>query len=196
MKKVFLLVVLALFVTFLVASAASTSLLMTADGVAVYDDTSGLYWYADLGKYPYLTNSEMVAKISTLANANWRMAKVNDMATLASYSDTEIKDAFLPSTPLTGIGWTTVSVYQGRYDGWNNNTVPMQYYGRMVWNLGNNTVLEPLHYGTCAIDSNARYGFGAWIVTNNYTPVPEPGSLVTLGTGFIGLLGFGLRRRR
>ncbi len=192
--KTRILVVLAVSFLFCI-STAHAALLRTADGVAVHDDISGLYWYADLGKYPYLANSEMVAKIAVLPSAIWRMATANDMATLALNSDVAIKNSFIPSNPLTSIGWTTVSIYEGRYDGWNNNTYPLQHTGRMSWNLESNTVLEPFHYGNGTIDPNARYNFGAWIATNNYT-IPEPGSLLAFGSGLAGLLGFGLRRRR
>lgn len=47
-----------------------------------------------------------------------------------------------------------------------------------------------------SLDLWTNNGNNCWSLVINGSTVPEPGSLLALGSGLIGLIGFGLRRRR
>jgi len=55
-------------------------------------------------------------------------------------------------------------------------------------------VLESLAFAP--IDASAVGPYTIYLDDFEVTPIPEPGSLLALGTGLVGLMGFALRRRR
>jgi len=69
---------------------------------------------------------------------------------------------------------------------WGWKTRPHYFQDDAVWSQGPTAGWQPL-YGP---DNNS------WDLAFELSTIPEPGSLVALGTGLVGLVGFALRKRR
>ena len=74
----------------------------------------------------------------------------------------------------------------------NIGTVQTAKYASGVYDQGS---VEPTHGGTTQRDSAIVWGNpGVWTATDPPAPVPEPGTMMLLGSGLVGLVGYGRRR--
>jgi hypothetical protein len=113
-----------------------------------------------------------------------------------------------------GLDDVIADVFNGRTAGWGvTNTGPDGFWGDLEWvadsaddhwvsssyiNEGDENLTMTFNFDQHFRNDNATSmwmgGVGAWAVTNNVAPVPEPSTIVLMGLGLVGLAGFGRKK--
>jgi len=150
-----------------------------------YDNQSDLYWVSDLSMFNNLTYDAQITAIenSTLGDFDWHMASLDEMLSLWGNYD--------PSELIAGFSPSVYDYYNGRYDSISTSNTDSHLVA-MVRNI-NPPSKYPLGNDYYVSDSLVSPNFGAWAVANT-APVPEPATMLLLGTGLIGLAGMGRKK--
>lgn len=142
---------------------AETKLQRTADGKAVYDVGSGLYWFSDLKYFNNMSYTEQLAAIEKLPG-NWRMATLEDIRTLDTHPDKEIHKAFNPLS-VSKLGSQNVAIYNGRIN-CSDIGGGLHSMAYMSHDVKKNCTHSPLKYKGLNVTDGRFKGLGAWVVSN------------------------------
>ena len=142
---------------------AETKLKRTADGKAIYDSKSGLYWFSDLKYFNNMSYEEQITAIAKLPG-NWRMATLADIRTLDVHPDTEIHAVFNPLS-VSKLGSQNVAIYNGRIN-CSDIGGGLHSMAYMSYDVNKNCTHSPLKYNGLNVTDGPFKGLGAWVVSN------------------------------
>ena len=168
--------------------------LYSGNSGVVFDKSNNQYWVRDLsllknqsyqGNLDGIENWNNEGFLSDAKYGEWKMADLNDMTNLWTYSYENITSTFMPTyrTPNNrNVYW------HNRYDEGNSNP-DWHYVGTLVSvNWGAITQKQGL-FDNLIEDTDSRESVGAWVVSDGFNPVPIPGAVWLFGTGLLGIIG-------
>lgn len=190
-----------LLITFLVAlilaamCGYSQATLIKLEGIPVaYDPASNLYWYTDLSRFTrmnYQQQSNMVESIHVDGFSGFHFADASAagllIASISSASDIQM---FMPTDlQFERVFWT------GRTDeivaiGPDSDLYRRVYYFSLPQTSSSDLILQMFSVNDLSMSlQSPDLAVSAWVVGNqDQVPVPEPGSLILLSAGMIGLM--------
>jgi hypothetical protein len=152
----------------------------------VFDDQTEQYWIWDLstfGQQDYAGQMENIEALDYYGITAWRMATLADIQGLSANGAENISNAFGESLP-------TPSYYDSKLIGRYNEVMSAQshYKARVDLDWLGNPVGFSIDTGV--VDDLEGMVIGAWVVADagSQAPIPEPGTLILLGPGILGLL--------
>ncbi len=190
-----------------IGSTTYANLLDVGNGV-IWDNTTDKYWFQDLTQFVDMTFDEQLNEIATLNIAashtgnswgDWRMATVNELSDLL-YDDQgwdypileQVSELFNPTSGNDL--WLGRAAFHLPPQSYLNHCSPLLAdYGA---DIGGRSFMVEI-YGNVEYDYTRSDSLGAWVVAegrNPYPPIPEPGTLLFMGTGIVVLAG--LRRKK
>ncbi len=203
MKKIiisFILIVMLL----IVSTIAHAILIKNTNALGqhvVFDNRTLTYWYWDLSHFTGLTYTEQLNRTSDLIDEKyynfktWHMASANEIHTLSYYSTQEIRNAFNKSYEDYGDDGSEIHTWYGRYEALSANEPYTHLNAGTEYGIRGDPLSpydSPWYDKHDNLSDNVRYyAVGSWAATD---PVPEPVTILLLGSGLVGLAGFGRKK--
>jgi len=187
--KRFLLILFSLLLVVGVGSNAYATLTTEIDGseYAVFDDTTGQYWYYYLDDMVLMDYSQQNTFITGLNTGTyfgfdtWHMADAAEITGLQAYALSDIASNFNNSMFPVWLGRYDDPFYDSEMNLFHNTFGILDNFGLYVDISGD------------IIATGSAPDTGAWVTTN---PIPEPATLLLLGSGLLGVAGVRRRKKR
>ncbi len=212
MKKRLLKIVIGAGVILGVAGVSGATLIaqngIVADDRGTVSESDDSYWIQDLYSFSGQTYEEQITSINVLNEPgeipdgpweDWHMAEYSEMASLIeTYNTEEIVKAF-GTTEYYIQGSKFADVLGGRYNEEVSNDHNQWHYIailRMYVEPYNGELISPIELSSeMAGDAGQHDNLGVWITASPLGEVPEPSSILILGTGLAGLIGYKTKKK-